>query len=72
MRMRRADAVEHGFAELLLEQQDLTADRRLRHAQSFAGGGERPGVGDGADDLELPQVHARMLHALSAWIQEDS
>ena len=53
-----ADAMEDRLAELVLEQQDLPADRRLRDVQLLAGGGERSGVGDGADDLELPQVHA--------------
>ena len=52
-----ADAVEDRLAELLLEQQDLPADRRLRDVQLFAGGGERAGVGDGADDFELPKIH---------------
>ena len=53
-----ADAVEDRLAELVLEQQDLAADGRLGDVQLFAGGRERAGVGDGADDFELPQVHA--------------
>ena len=53
-----ADAVEHRIAQLLFEQQNLAADGRLRYTQPLAGCGERPGVCDGADDLELPQVHA--------------
>ena len=58
------DAVKHRLAELLFEQQNLAADGRLRDAQLLAGGRERSGVGDGADDLELPQVHGRRIHAL--------
>ena len=52
-----ADAVKHRLTELFLEQQNLTADGGLRDVELFAGGGEGPGVGDGADDLELPQIH---------------
>ena len=52
-----ADAMEDRLAELVFEQQDLAADRRLRDMQLLAGGGEGAGVGDGADDLELPQIH---------------
>ena len=48
---------EQRLAELLFEQQHLTADRRLRHVQLFARPGERPGLGNGAEDLELAQVH---------------
>ena len=36
-----ADAVEDRLAELVLEQEDLAADRRLRDVQLVAGGGER-------------------------------
>ena len=55
------DPVEDRFAELLLEQQDLPADRRLRHVQLFAGGRERAGIGNRADDFELPQIHCSKL-----------
>src|SRR5688572_10481841 len=51
------DAVEDRLAELLLEEQNLAADRRLRDVQLLAGGGERAGVGDSPDDLQLPQIH---------------
>ena len=61
-----ADAVEDRLAELLLEQEDLAADRRLRDVQLLAGGRERSGVGDRADDLELPQIHAPQRYMRSA------
>ena len=66
-----ADAMEDRLAELVLEQQDLAADGRLRDVQLLAGGGERAGVGDGADDLELPEVHAVSIHLQRAWVQWD-
>ena len=53
-----ADAMKDRLAELLFEQQDLAADGRLRDVQLFAGGRERAGIGDRADDFELPQIHA--------------
>ena len=53
-----ADAQEQRLAELLFEQQNLPADRRLRHVQLPAARGERAGFGDGLEDLELAQVHA--------------
>ena len=53
-----ADAQEHRLVELFLEQQDLPADRRLRHVQPLAGRREGAGFGDGPDDLELAQVHS--------------
>ena len=63
-----ADAQEDGLVQLFFEQQDLPADRRLRHVQPFAGSGEGAGFGDGADDFELPEIHAhwrfeRLAHA---------
>jgi hypothetical protein len=56
------DAQEQRLAELLLEQQDLPADRRLRHVQLAAAGGERSGFSDGLKDFELAQVHAALLN----------
>ena len=53
-----ADAQEDRLVQLFLEQEDLPADRRLRDVQPFAGSGEGAGLGDGADDLQLAQVHA--------------
>ena len=53
-----ADSVKHRLAELLLEQQDLPADCRLRHVKLLARRREGARIGDGADDLQLPQVHA--------------
>ena len=64
-----ADAMEDRLAELFFEQQNLPADRRLRDVKLFARGGEGAGVGDGADDLQLPQIHAESLHNLNAWTQ---
>ena len=52
------DAQEQRLAELLLEQENLPADRRLRHVQLPAARRERSGFRDGLEDLELAQVHA--------------
>ena len=52
-----ADAQEQRLAELLLEQQHLPADRRLRHVQLPAARRERSGLGDRLENLELAQVH---------------
>ena len=52
-----ADAQEQRLAELLLEQQNLAADRRLRHVQLPPARGERAGLGDRLEDFELAQVH---------------
>src|SRR5688572_31332348 len=51
--------MEHILAELLLEQQNLAADRRLRDAELLARRGEGAGIRNRADDLQLPQIHAR-------------
>ena len=51
------DAQKQRLAELLLEEQDLAADRRLRHMELFAARRERSGVRDGLEDLELAKVH---------------
>ena len=53
-----ADAVKDRLAEFFFEQQDLPADRRLRDVELRPGRGEGAAVGNGADDLELAQVHA--------------
>ena len=53
-----SDAQKQRLAELFFEQQNLPADRRLRHVQLAAAGGERPGLGNGLEDFELPKVHA--------------
>ena len=45
------------LAELVLEDQDLPADRGLGDVKLFAGGGEGAGFSDGPDDFQLPQVH---------------
>ena len=52
-----ADAEKQRLAELLLEQQNLAADRRLRHVQLPAARGERAGFGDRLEDFELAQIH---------------
>src|SRR4051812_20087537 len=65
-----ADAVKHRFAELVFEEEDLPADGRLGHVQLRTGGGEGAAVRDGADDLELAEIHAPSLYALSASIYE--
>ena len=72
-----ADAQEDGLLQLVLEQQDLAADRRLGHVQLVAGGGEGACLGDGANDLELAKVHeyapcAMSLYVRERWIQDQS
>ena len=52
-----ADAQEQRLAELFLEQQNLPADRRLRHVQLSAARRERSGFGDRLEDFELAKVH---------------
>jgi len=44
--------------ELVLEQQDLAADRRLRDVQTCTSTGERAGFSNRPDDFELPEIHA--------------
>ena len=53
------DPQEDALVQLVLEQQNLAADRRLRHVQLSPGAGERSGLGDRLDDLELAQIHRR-------------
>ena len=48
---------EQRLLELLLEQQDLPADRRLRHVEPLAGRGERAALDNRAKNLELSQIH---------------
>jgi hypothetical protein len=45
------------LVQLVLEEQNLAADRRLRHVQLSTGARKGPGLGDGLDDLELAQIH---------------
>ena len=52
-----ADAQKQRLAELLFEQQNLTADRRLRHVQLPAARRERPGLGNRLENFELTQIH---------------
>ncbi len=56
-----SDAQEQRLAQLLFEQQNLAADRRLRHVQLAAAGRERPGLGNRLQNLKLTQVHAAIL-----------
>ena len=53
-----AEPEEQLLLQLLFEQQDLTADRRLRQMQLLARAGERSGLRDRAQYLQLSQVHA--------------
>ena len=57
-----ADAEKQRLAELLLEQQDLAADRGLGDVQLPPGGRERAGFGDGLEDFELSKVHEQVLN----------
>src|SRR4051812_25619759 len=56
-----SDAMKHRLAQLVLEQEDLTTDRRLRDVQLGTRGRERAAVGNGTDDLELAEIHAFQL-----------
>ena len=66
-----ANPMEDGLAELFLEKKNLPADGRLRDVELFTCGGEGAGVGDGADDLQLPQIHAESLYNANAWTQRN-
>ena len=48
---------EQRLLELFLEQQDLSADRRLGDMQAGARRGEGPAFGDRSQDFELSQIH---------------
>jgi hypothetical protein len=61
-----ADAVEDGLTELVFEQQYLTADGRLATRGAFRRPRERAGLCDGSNDLQLPQIHERRIHACRA------
>jgi len=52
-----ADAQKQRFAQLVLEQQYLAADRRLGDVKLLAARRERSGLGDGLENLELAKVH---------------
>jgi hypothetical protein len=52
------DAMKDRLAELVFEEQDLTADGGLGDVKLLTRSREGSGVGDGADDLELPKIHA--------------
>ena len=54
-----ADPQKQRLAELLLEQENLAADRRLRDVQLAPAPAERSGLGDRLKDFELPEVHVR-------------
>ena len=51
-----ADPQEQRLAQLLFEQQDLTADGGLRHVEPPAARGKRSGLGDRSEYLELAKV----------------
>ena len=52
-----ADAQKQRLAQLLLEQENLAADRRLRDVQLPPARGEGAGLGDGLENLQLAKVH---------------
>ena len=62
--------VEHGFAEFLLEQQDLTADRRLRHRQ-FSPAAVTDPVSAMARMISRRRS-MRACYIARAWIQADA
>ena len=51
-----ADGEKDALVQLVLEQQNLPADCRLRHAQLSTGPRERPGLGDRLNHLELAHI----------------
>jgi hypothetical protein len=53
-----ADPEEQRLVELVFEQQNLTADGGLGEVEVPARAGEGASLRDGAEDLELPEVHA--------------
>jgi len=54
-------AQEQRLAELLFEQQNLPADRGLRHVQLPPARGERSGFSDGLKDFELAEIHVTAI-----------
>ena len=52
-----SDTQKQRLAEFLFEQENLPADRRLRHVQLAPTCRERTGLGDRLQDFELTQVH---------------
>ena len=52
-----SDPQEQRLAQLFFEQQNLAADRRLRHVQLPAARGERTGFGNRLEDFELAKIH---------------
>ena len=53
-------AQKQRLPELLFEQQNLAADRGLGDVQLPPARGERAGLGDCLEDLELAEIHARV------------
>ncbi len=56
-----ADPKEQLLLQLLFEKKNLPADGRLRQVKLVTGGRKGPGIGHGAQNLELSQVHAERL-----------
>ncbi len=57
------DPQKQRFVQLFFEQQDLSADGRLRDVQASPRAGERTGLNDRAQDFQLTQVHLQRASA---------
>ena len=69
-----ADAVKDRLAELVLEDQNLPADRGLRDVQLLPGGSKGAGLSNGSNDFELPEIHesAYMCLAHESTLEDSS
>src|SRR5688572_3994027 len=63
-----ADTQEHRLLELVFEEENLPADRRLRDVELVAGGGERPRFGDGSYDFQLSKIHDPLPKRIRGYI----
>ena len=63
---------EHRLAQLVFEEQDLAAHRRLRDVELVPGAGERAGLGNRAEDFELPEIHEAGYQVDAAKIVDDA
>ena len=61
-----AQAIEQRRAQLLLEQAEAAADRRLRAVQARAGAGEAAELGDGDEGSQAVNIHRSVFLMLMA------